>query len=82
MNAYGHTPIGISHGKVVYVSGTLIAQKCLREIKEALGLTRRYPVKTDLSGRIVMVEAGTQEQAIEIYLRGSARKQGANHDHT
>lgn len=67
-NAYGQVPICIKHGEVVYVSEALIAQKGLREIKEVLGLTRRYPVKTSLSGEVVMVEANSHEEAVEIYL--------------
>lgn len=74
MNAYGQIPIGIKNGEVVYVSDALIAQKGLREIKEALGLTRSYPVKTRLSGHVVMVEANSHEEAIDIYMR--SRKEG------
>ena len=70
-NAYGQVPIGIKNGEVVYVSETLIAQKGIKSIKDALGLTRRYPVKTKLSGQVVMVEANSHEEAIELYLSRS-----------
>jgi hypothetical protein len=40
----------------------------LRECKERLGLTKRWPVRTDLSGNVVMVEGATHEDAINRYL--------------
>jgi len=63
-----HIPIGVKDGKIVYVSETLLAQKGEREVREALGLIRRYPVKTDLSGTIVMVEGDSHEDAVQRYL--------------
>ena len=68
-NAYGQVPIGAKGGRLVYVSENLLAQKSIKEIKESLGLTKRFPVKTDLSGSAVMIEAERQEEAIDIYLR-------------
>ena len=68
-NAYGQVPIGVKGGRLVYVSENLLAQKSIKEIKESLGLTERFPVKTDLSGSAVMIEAERQEEAIDIYLR-------------
>ena len=68
MNKYGQTPIGIKDGMVVYVSDTALAQKGMREIKEAPGMVRRYPVRTDLSGNVVMVEGDSHEDAVRRYL--------------
>lgn len=63
-----HIPFGVKDGKVIYVTETLLAQKGEREVREALGLVRRYPVKTDLSGNIVMVEGDSHEDAVQRYL--------------
>lgn len=60
--------IGYKDGMGVYVSEELIAQKGEREVREQLGLTQRYPVKTDLSGNIVMVEGDSHEDAVRRYL--------------
>lgn len=68
MNRYWQTPIGIKDGMVVYVSDAALAQNDEREIKEALGMVRRYPVKTDLSGNVVMVEGDSHEDAVRRYL--------------
>lgn len=69
-NAYGPIPIGIKNGEVVYVSDAALAQKGLREIKEALDLTQLYAVKTSWSGHVVMVVlANSQEEAIDIHMR-------------
>ena len=68
MNAYGQRAIGVKDGMVVYVSDTLLAQKGEREVREQLGLVRRYPVVTDLSGNIVMVEGDSHEDAVQRYL--------------
>ena len=74
MNAYGPIPIGIKNGEVVYVSDAALAQKGLREIKEALDLTQLYAVKTSWSGHVAMVVlANSQAEATDIYMR--ARKQ-------
>ena len=64
----GSLCIGIKDGLNVYVSAAMIGQFGLRECKERLGLIKRFPVRTDLSGNIVMVEGETQEDAIERYL--------------
>lgn len=68
MNKYGQTAIGIKHGMVVYVSDDLLAQKGKQEVMRHLGMTKRYPVKTDLSGNIVMVEGDSHEDAVRRYL--------------
>ena len=63
-----HIPFGVKDSQIIYVSETLLAQKGEREVREALGLIRRYPVKTDLSGNIVMVEGDSHEDAVQRYL--------------
>ena len=68
-NAYGQVPIGAKGDRLIYVSENLLAQKSIKEIRKVFGLTKRYPVRTDLSGSVVMVEAESQEEAINIYLR-------------
>jgi len=68
VDKYGHTPIGIKNGMVVYVSYSALAQTGAREIKEALGMVQRYPVTTDLSGNVVMVEGESHEDAVRRYL--------------
>lgn len=60
--------IGYKYGMAVYVSDALLAQKGEREVREQLGLIRRYPVKTDLSGNVVMVEGDSHEDAVQRYL--------------
>lgn len=60
--------IGCKNGMGVYVSDTLLAQKGEREVLEQLGLIRRYPVKADLSGNVVMVEGDSHEDAVNRYL--------------
>jgi len=60
--------IGYKNGMGVYVSDTLLAQKGEREVREQLGLIRGYPVKTDLSGSVVMVEGDSHEDAVRRYL--------------
>jgi hypothetical protein len=65
---YGQQAIGIKDGLVVFVSETALAQTGRREIMERLGMVRRYPVKTDLSGNIVMVEGDSHEDAVHRYL--------------
>ena len=60
--------IGYKNGMAVYVSDTLLAQKGERVVREQLGLLRRYPVKTDLSGNEVMVEGDSHEDAVRRYL--------------
>jgi len=60
--------IGYKDGMGVYVSDTLLAQKGEREVRRRLGLIRHYPVKTDLSGNVVMVEGDSHEDAVQRYL--------------
>ena len=60
--------IGYKDGMAAYVSDALLAQKGEREVREQLGLVRRYPVKTDLSGNVVMVEGDSHEDAVQRYL--------------
>lgn len=62
------TPVGVKNGMVMYVSNELFLQKGTRNINHLLGIVRRFPVTTDLSGRFVMVEADSQEDAIRRYL--------------
>lgn len=65
---HGKKLIGFKRGLAVYVSENLLAQKGEREVFEEFGLIRRYPVTVDLSGRFVMVEGDSHEDAIERYL--------------
>ena len=66
----GQVPIGVRDGCTVFVSETALAQFGLREAKEQFGLIKRFPVKTDLSGNVVMVEGGSHGDAVLRYLRG------------
>ena len=68
MNEYGQVLFGVKDGKEVWVSSILLAQVGDREVREQLGMIRRYPVKTDLSGNIVMVEGDSHEDAVNRYL--------------
>lgn len=68
MNKYGQVLFGYKDGKEVWVSENLLCQKGEREVREQLGMIRRYPVKTDLSGNIVMVEGDSHEDAVKRYL--------------
>lgn len=68
MNEYGQVLFGFKDGKEVWVSDSLLAQVGEREVKEQLGMIKRYPVKTDLSGNIVMVEGDSHEDAVNRYL--------------
>ncbi len=60
--------VGQKDGMACYVSKDVIAQMGMREVIAQLGLTKRFPVKTDLSGSVVLVEAESQEEAIARYL--------------
>ena len=60
--------IGYKDGMAVYVSDMLLAQKGEREVREQLGLIPRYPVTTDLSGNVVMVEGDSHKDAVQRYL--------------
>lgn len=59
--------VGIKDNKFVYVSERAIAEQGLRNIMRALCMVHYFPVTTDLSGRTIMVEADTQQQAIDRY---------------
>lgn len=65
---HGSVCIGTQDGKGVFVSATTLGQLGLRECKERLGLTKRWAVRTDLSGNTVMVEGETHQDAINRYL--------------
>ena len=67
--------IGIKNGLVVCVQESLIAQVGMREILERFDMVRRYPVVVDLSGRTVMVDGDSHEDAIQRYL---SRKSAIN----
>jgi hypothetical protein len=57
-------------GLACYASPALITEKGELEVARRMGLEiRSYPVKTDLSGNIVMVEAKSHEHAVDRYLR-------------
>lgn len=60
--------IGYKNGMAVFVSDELLAQEGEREVRQQLGLIRRYPVQTDLSGNVVMVEGDSHEDAVQRYL--------------
>jgi len=65
---HGSVCIGSKDGQGVFVSAYALCQVGLRECKERAGLTKRWPVRTDLSGNVVMVEGKTHEDAINRYL--------------
>ncbi len=65
--ALGH-PYGQCRIGKYWVSIDVLAQKGLRRIVSELGLERRYPVKTDLSGKVVMVEGLSHEDAVNRWL--------------
>ena len=67
---YDQEIIGFKDGLAVWVSRTLIEQRGIDAILDDLGLTRRYPVKTDLSGNVVMVKGDSHEDAVSRYLSG------------
>ena len=69
--------IGYNDGMAVYVSDAILAQKGEREVREKLGLIRLYPVKTDLSGNVVMVEGDSHEDAVRRYLTRTAKPPNA-----
>ena len=69
MNNNGAVFLGVNdRGLGCWASQELIAQRGLREVREMMGLIRRYPVKTDLSGSVVMVEGDSHEDAVNRYL--------------
>ena len=61
--------LGVRNGLGVWVSQGALDQVGEKRIRRELGMVRMFPVKTDLSGNEVMVEARTQEKAVEKYLR-------------
>jgi hypothetical protein len=63
--------IGVNHrGLACYASPALIAEKGEIEVARRMGLEiRSYPVKTDLSGTVVMVDAKSHEDAVDRWLR-------------
>lgn len=65
---FGMECVGRKEGRTVFVSTDALAQVGRREVLESLGMTRRFPVVADLSGRVVMVEAETQGAAVRAYL--------------
>jgi hypothetical protein len=69
--------IGYKNGIGVFVSETMLAQKGEREVREQLGLIRRYPVKTDISGNVVMVEGDSHEDAARRYLSRAIKAHNA-----
>ncbi len=77
MNKYGQTAVGIKDGMVVYVSDALLAQKGEREVMEQLGMVNRFPVQTDLSGNVVMVEGDSHEDAVMRYLSRTEKSPNA-----
>lgn len=64
--------IGAKNGLLVYASENLIAQYGEKQVRRNLGLIKEFPVKVDLSGHAVMVEAESQEDAIEIFIKSKA----------
>jgi hypothetical protein len=65
---YGMEKIGCKDGMTVFVSRDALAQKGASHCAEALGIVKRWPVKTDLSGNIVMVRGITHQDAVDRYL--------------
>lgn len=65
--------IGYKNFRAIYASEQLIATYGIDVVRRNLGLARSYPVKTDLSGHTVMVEASNQEEAIEKYFKRAGR---------
>lgn len=63
--------VGYKNGNAVHASEELIATHGIKRIRRELGLTSYYPVKINLSGHTVMVEAESQQAAIEKYLNRS-----------
>lgn len=73
----GFKLIGFKDGMAVYVSDMALAQVGEREAREQLGLIKRYPVKTSLSGNVVMVEGDNHQDAIERYLSAMQEKKAS-----
>lgn len=78
-NVYGMEFVGVTERGLVFVSDKLIATLGIERIKEHFGLTKRWPVVTDLNGNFVMVAAETQKEAVEKYLnRAGSRSHDQN----
>lgn len=61
--------IGYKDCKPVYCSQALIEQYGMDGCRERMGIgVKEWPVKTDLSGTIVMVKGATHQDAIDRYL--------------
>jgi len=73
----GMTPIGIVKGHVIWASDYALAQVTMHEVKEHFGLVKRYPVVINLSGRTVMAEGDSHEDAVNRYLQSSRPKKKA-----
>ena len=56
-----------------WASRELIAQVGMHEVRDCMGLIRRWPVRTDLSGGVVMVEGRTHQDAIDRWLNRTVR---------
>lgn len=77
----GQTHIGFKGGMALYVSDAALAQIGERGIREVFGIARRYPVKADLSGNIVMAEGDTHNDAVQRYLSRTMKANAAvTHD--
>ncbi len=57
-----------ARGLACYASPALIAEKGEIEVARSMDLIRRYPVKTTLSGTVVMVEGKSHEEAVARWL--------------
>lgn len=74
MSNDGKVFLGVNNrGLQCWASQELIAQRGLREVREMMGLVRRYPVKTDLSGTVVMVEGDSHEDAVNRWLNRAVK---------
>lgn len=61
--------LGVNNkGLACYASRELLAQRGQQEVMEQMGLIRRYKVRTNLSGNIVMVEGESHEDAVNRWL--------------
>ena len=66
--------VGYRDGLVISVTENLLAQKGEQYVLERLGLTKRFPVKTDIYGNEVLVEGSSQQDAIDRYLNRTKMK--------
>ncbi len=74
MNRYGQEVVGYKDGALVYASCAAIAQLGVEKIRDALGLTKRYPVKINLSGGVVMVKGNSHEDALRRWINRNGEK--------